>query len=291
MVYVYNDGMNNTSKNIGIFQMLTCACLWSIAGIFIKQIPWNPFVIAGWRSLIAAITVIIYMLITKKPFKINKTVVINGLFEGFLFIAFVASNKLTTAANAIVLQFTCPIFLMVYSSILFKKKFRKMDIIIALLTLAGIALCFMDQLEGGHLLGNIVSVAAGALMAGMYLIVGNADPDDKFSGMLAGHILAAAIGLPFMFFTDNTVTGISIVSIIILGVFQLGVPYILYVLSTRTCPPLACSLIAAAEPLLNPVWVAIFDGEVPGPLALAGGIIVIAAVTAWCILDAKKANA
>jgi len=282
---------DNKSKNIGIFQMLACACLWSIAGIFIKQIPWNPFVIAGWRSLIAAITVTGYMIIAKKPFRINKTVLINGLFEGLLFISFVASNKLTTSANAIVLQFTCPIFLMVYSSILFKKKFRRMDIIVAIVTLAGIALCFMDQLEGGHLLGNIVSVCAGALMAAMYLVIGNADPDDKFSGMLAGHVLAAAIGLPFMAFTSNTVTSLSVVSVIILGVFQLGVPYILYVLSTKTCPPLACSLIAAAEPLLNPVWVAIFDGEVPGPLALAGGIIVIGAVTIWCVLDGKKAAA
>lgn len=270
--------------------MLSCACLWSIAGIFIKQIPWNPFLIAGWRSLIAAATVVVYMLITKQKFVISKTVLINGLFEGLLFIAFVSSNKLTTSANAIVLQFTCPIFLMVYSSLLYKKKFRIMDIVVALVTLLGIALCFMDQLEGGHLLGNIVAVGSGALMAAMYLIVGNAKPEEKMSGMLAGHVLAAIIGLPFMFFTENTVTGISVVSIIILGVFQLGIPYILYVLSTKTCPPLACSLIAAAEPLLNPVWVAIFDGEVPGPLAFAGGIIVIAAVTIWCVLDGKAAK-
>ena len=267
--------------------MLLCSCLWSIAGIFIKQIPWNGFVIAGWRSLIAATTVVIYMLITRQKFRINKTVLISGMFEGFLFIAFVTSNKLTTSANAIVLQFTCPVFLMVYSSLLFKKKFRKMDIIVAIVTLLGITLCFMDQMEGGHLLGNIVAVGSGAMMAAMYLMIGNADPDDKMSGMLAGHILAACIGLPFMFFTENTVTPISIISIIILGVFQLGIPYILYVLSTRTCPPLACSLIAAAEPLFNPVWVAIFDGEIPGSMAFAGGIIVIAAVTIWCILDGK----
>lgn len=267
--------------------MLVCSCLWSIAGIFIKQIPWNGFVIAGWRSLIAACTVVVYMLITRQKFRFNKTVVISGLFEGFLFIAFVTSNKLTTSANAIVLQFTCPIFLMIYSSLLFHKKFRKMDIIVALLTLLGITLCFMDQMEAGHLLGNIVAVGSGALMAAMYLVIGNADPDDKMSGMLAGHILATCIGLPFMFFTENTVTSISVVAIIVLGVFQLGIPYILYVLSTKTCPPLACSLIAAAEPLLNPVWVAVFDGELPGPLAFAGGLIVIAAVTIWCILDGK----
>lgn len=282
--------MNDTrDTNKGILQMLACACLWSIAGIFIKQIPWNPFVIAGWRSLIAACTVVVYMLITHQPFRFNKTVLINGLFEGFLFIAFVASNKLTTSANAIVLQLTCPIFLMVYSSVLYKKKFRKIDIAVALITLVGIALCFMDQLEGGHLLGNIVAIGAGALMAAMYLVVGNAAPENKMSGMLAGHILAAVIGLPFMFFTENTVTGISVVSILILGIFQLGIPYILYILSTKSCPPLACSLIAAAEPLLNPVWVAIFDGETPGPMAFAGGIIVIAAVTGWCVLDKRAA--
>lgn len=278
---------DSSQKNTGIIQMLVCACLWSIAGIFIKQIPWNGFVIAGWRSLIAACTVALYMLISKQPFRFNKSVLISGLFEGFLFIAFVTSNKLTTSANAIVLQFTCPIFLMVYSAVIYKKKFRPMDIAVALVTLLGIALCFADQMEGGHLLGNIVAVGSGALMAAMYLIIGNAKPEDKMSGMLAGHILASLIGLPFMLFTENTVTGISVISIIVLGVFQLGIPYILYVLSTRTCPPLACSLIAAAEPLLNPVWVAIFDGEIPGPLAFAGGLVVIAAVTIWCVLDVK----
>jgi len=277
----------NKQKNIGIFQMLACSCLWSIAGIFIKLIPWNGFVIAGFRSLIAAATVTLYMLLTKQRFYFNKTVAISGIFEGLLFIAFVTSNKLTTSANAIVLQFTCPIFLMVYSSVLYKKRFRRMDVIVALATLLGIALCFMDQMEGGHLLGNIISVGAGAMMAAMYLVIGNAKPEYKMSGMLAGHVLAAAIGIPFAFFTQNTVTGISVISIFVLGIFQLGIPYILYVLSTKTCPPLACSLIAAAEPLLNPVWVAIFDGEVPGPLAFCGGIIVIGAVTIWCIKDSK----
>lgn len=116
----------------------------------------------------------------------------------------------------------------------------------------------------------------------MYLCTGTIKEEDRMSGMLTGHLIAAVIGIPFMLFTENSYTGISVLGILILGIVQLGIPYILYVLSTKSCPPLACSLLGAIEPLLNPVWVALFDGEMPGMLALVGGILVITTVTLWC---------
>jgi len=73
-----------------------------------------------------------------------------------------------------------------------------------------------------------------------------------------------------------------------LEIIQLGIPYILLVISSKNCPPLACSLLGAVEPLLNPVWVFIFNGEKPGAFALIGGVVVIASVTMWCILQGKN---
>jgi len=156
-------------------------------------------------------------------------------------------------------------------------------------TMGGIALFFFDQLAPGYLMGNFVAIGAGAVMGAMYLSIGSsAQESDKICGTLFGHWFTALFGLPFAFFTENPVTPVAITSILILGIFQLGIPYMLFVLASRTCPPLACSLLGAAEPLLNPVWVFLFDGERPGIFALFGGVIVILTVTLWCIWDGYK---
>lgn len=274
-------------KNKAIVQMLICATLWSTGGIFIKLIPWHPMAIAGWRSLVAVLVVMAFLKIRKMPFRINRHAVINGVLMSLTFLCFVVANKLTTAANAIVLQFTAPVFLMVYSVILFKEKFRKADALAVLLTLGGISLFFFDQLQPGFLLGNCIAVVAGACMAGMYLSVGRADEPTRMGGMMLGHLFTAAVGIPFTFFTDTPVSTVPVLCILGLGIIQLGIPYILLILSSENCPPLACSLLGAMEPLLNPVWVFLFNGEAPGVFALIGGVVVIASVTIWCIWQNK----
>lgn len=277
-----------SEKNKGILEMLACATLWSIAGIFIKLIDANPFVIAGFRSLFAAIVVGIYILITKKKILFTKTSIINSISMCVLYFLFVGANKLTTAANVIVLEYTSPIFIMIFSAVFLKAKLKRSDILAALCTLIGIAFCFSDQLQSGYILGNIISVCAGAVMASVYMYVGEMkDENEKFTGVLFGQVLTAVIGLSFMFFTKSNLVPISFVYLGILGVFQMGISSILLALSSKSCPPLACCLLAAVEPLLNPIWVAIFDGEKPGFMALIGGIIVIVTVTIWCIYDAK----
>lgn len=272
-----------------MLQMILCASLWSIAGIFIKQIPWNPLVIAGARSLISGIFIFIYLKIKRVRFQFTRSAVISAVLMCCTFVAFVTANKLTTAANAIVLQFTAPVFLLIFSALIFHQKLRRADGIAVFVTLLGIALFFFDQLTPGHLLGNCVAILAGAFMAAMYLAVGNSSPESRLCGMLMGHLLTAIVGLPAAFFSPTPVTGIAVLNIVILGVFQLGLPYLLFALAVEHCPPLACSLLGALEPLLNPIWVFLFDGEAPGIFALFGGVVVIAAVTVWCIWWDKQA--
>lgn len=276
------------AKRKAILLMLLCATMWSTGGIFIKLIPWNPFVIAGWRSLIASGIVLLYLKVWKIRFRFNKRAVINGLFMCATFLCFVGANKLTTAANAIVLQFTAPVFLMVYSTILFHEKFRGIDIAAVIFTLGGMALFFLDKLRPGYLFGNCIAILAGASMAGMYLSIGRADEETRMGGMLLGHVFTALIGIPFTFFTSVQVSTGSLLCLLGLGIIQLGIPYILLIISSKNCPPLACSLLGAVEPLLNPVWVFIFSGEKPGVFALFGGAVVIASVSIWCILQNKK---
>lgn len=275
-------------ENIAIIEMLICAALWSVAGIFIKLIPWNGFAVAGMRSLIAGLTIAAYMLITRRRYILSHRTVVGGIMTAGVYTCFTVANKLTTAANAIVLQFTCPVFIVILSAIFLKQKIRKNDLAVVIATLAGIALFFLDQLKPGYILGNFVAIAAGMFMAVMFILVGNMEGDERFSTITNGQFLTFFVGLPFIIATKPEFTAAATASILVLGVFQLGISYILYVKSTQYCPPLACCLLGALEPLLNPVWVLIFDGERPGVWALIGGIIVVVSITLWCTFDRDK---
>ena len=274
---------SSTSQRRSIGLMAACAGLWSIAGIFIKVIPWNPFVIAGFRSLLAAVVVFVFMRVTGRRIMLNKSSLLSGVFIAATFFAFVSANKMTTAANAIVLQFTSPVFILIISALVFHQHFHRVDLLAVVVTLFGISLFFFDKLGAGKIAGNCIAILAGLFMAGMYVVTGRTDDDSRMSGILFGHLFTAVIGVPMIFVFSTPVSSTALMSILALGVVQLGVPYILYGLAVKNCPPLACSLVGAIEPLLNPVWVFLFDGERPGLFALIGGMIVIAAVTGWCL--------
>ena len=272
-----------SKKNIAIFQMLVCASLWSIAGVMFKFIPWNSFVIAGARGFVAGLVVLAYIGIRKLPIVINARSLKLAVGMCLTCSFFVAANKLTTAANAIVLQFTSPVFILVFSALFRHKRFSAADIICVAVTLAGMALFFLDQLASGYMLGNLLAICAGASMAVMFIAIGDATEPERYSGILMCQILIALIGLPFAFTTEIDLSARPLILIIVLGVFQLGIPYILLSKASEHCPPLACSILGALEPLLNPVWVLIFYGERPGIFALIGGIVVIFTVTVWCV--------
>lgn len=280
-----------TERKKAILQMVICGIMWSTGGIFIKLIPWNPFAIAGMRSLIAAVVVMAFIIWKKIPFQLNKKSILSGLFMTGVFNFFIIANKLTTAANAIVLQFTSPVFMLILGAVFLHKKCRRGDIITVVITLMGISLFFLDQLAPGNLLGNCFGIMAGLMVASTYLTVGEVDENTRMSGVFLGQLFTAVIGVPFVFFTDTEFTPVSVTCILALGVIQLGIPYVLFALSIKHCSPLACGLIGAIEPLLNPVWVFLFDGEAPGIFALVGGGIVIIAIVSWCVWNEKAAPA
>lgn len=278
-------------KQKAVFQMLLCAALWSIAGIFLKLLPWNGFAAAGLRSLIAGTTIAVYMLARRYRLILNRRTLTAGALTSCVYLCFVCANKLTTAANAIVLQFISPVFIVVFSALFLGKKIRRADLAVVLLTLVGIALFFLDQLAPGYVIGNLVAIASGMFMAGMFMSVGEIRGEERFSAILLGQTFTFLAGLPFVIATRPEMTGVTILSILVLGVFQLGISYILYVEAAEYCPPLACCLLGAVEPLLNPVWVFLFDGEKPGIFALIGAVIVIVSVTVWCAFGQQKEEA
>lgn len=270
--------------------MIVCSVLWSIAGIVIKQINCNAFVIAGFRSLIAAATVAVFMKYKKQGLAFTRSVLASGIFLSLTFFAFMLANKHTTAANAIVLQFTSPVFILIISGLFFRVRVLRCDVYAVACTLFGIALFFIDGLGAGTALGNVSGVLSGLFLALMYVTCGGCSERERLSGLLLGHLITAVVGISFLPITQNTVDVRAVMWFFVLGIVQLGIPYILVALSLGNCPPLACSLIGVIEPMLNPVWVLVFDGEKPGLCALFGAVIIIFTITYWCIYKEKMQN-
>lgn len=268
-----------SEKRIGELQMLACAIMWSISGIMIKYIDWSPLAIAGGRSLISAGVVVAFMLATNLKPVINKDVIWAGISLCGCVTCFVTANKMTTAANAIVLQYIAPAFVMIISVLFLKQKLKKMEVVVVASTFVGIVLFFMDEIHFGGMIGNVIAICSGLFMAIMFVFNGRLDLDARMTGILIAHLLTAIIGLPIGFITyETSIITQDIILILILGIVQLGVPYVLYALAASKISPLSCSLIGMIEPLLNPLWVALFYGEVPGMFALIGGIVVITSV-------------
>ena len=276
-----------SAKKRAMFLMVITAIMWSMGGIFIKLISWSPFLIAGIRSLISGGVMAAYMKYSGIRFKWNRYSFGAGIGLSFSATLFTIANKLTTAANAIVLQYTAPIFILVLSALFLRQKMNRREVIVVAITMVGMVLFFFDQLSPGNILGNIFGILAGIFLALMFVMVGQGGSDDstRMSGILIAHCMTVLIGVPAGLVGTTGTTGLEILYVVILGVFQLGIPYVLYAIASKDCSPLACSLIGMLEPLLNPVWVAIFVGEIPGLFALCGAVIIIATVSWWCVQE------
>ena len=280
-----------TEKRKGELLMLACAVMWSISGIIIKYIDWSPFTIAGARSLISAVVVVVFMMATKLKPVVNRNSVISGVFLSGCITCFVVANKLTTAANAIVLQYIAPVFVLIITAVFLKQKLKKMEIGVVAFTFGGIVLFFLGEISFGGMLGNFVAIFSGLCMAICFIVNGTIEIDARMTGILVAHLITAAIGIPLGLATYNTVvTSQDLILILILGVVQLGIPYVLYAMAASRISPLSCSLIGMIEPLLNPIWVAVFYGEVPGLFALIGGGVVIVSVVVYNVWDEKQSS-
>ncbi len=267
--------------------MIATALLWSIGGIFIKLVPWNPLAIAGLRGVLGGLVMYGYLRARGiKPVFNLDTLKIAIALAGVCS-TFVAANKLTTSANAIVIQYCAPVYVLLYIAFVQKKKLRPLDIAVVPITILGVSLCFLGQIGKGHLAGDIVAVISGVFFAGMFIFSEGVSEQTRASGIMQGQFLTAIIGIPVLIATRPAFTTTAIIGILILGIFQIGLAYVLYSIAIKNAPLLTCSLLAVLEPLLNPVWVFLFAGENPGIWSLVGGVIVVVVITLWYVYDAR----
>ena len=274
--------MSDTAK--GMLSVAACAILWSTAGVLIKLIPWNAMVIGSARSAIAAIVLWLTLWCNgcKKPV-LNRQTALSGFFFGTTLLLFVLGNKLTAAANVIALQSSNPVFVLLYSAILFKQRIARRDMFVVGLTSMGIVLFFFEEFTFGGFIGNIVSLLSAVTLAdGFLCATGARNYIETMSGVFWGFIISAMIGFPFFFLNPPIITYASVSAILFLGVFQLGLAYALFSYGARRCSPLAISLIVMLELVFSVVWVALFLKEFPSYFAIAGGLVIVLTVLTWC---------
>ena len=266
--------------------MFLSAVLYSIGGLCIKLIPWSGMAINGARTAIALLVIGLYLKITRHRLRTNLWVLVGAVAVCGTNILFSVANKLTTAGNAIVLQFTAPIFVILFSVLFFGKKPKKLDVLACGLVLGGVLLFFVDSLSAGGMLGNILALLSGVSYAGVFLM--NDMPDsDPISSVFWGDVISATVGLPFLGYEKEFSQNI-LIALLVLGVFQVGMAYILMVEGLKTTPPVTASLVSGIEPVLNPILVAIFYHEMIGPVALIGAMVVVGSVVLYNVVLARQ---
>ena len=272
----------NNSKPV-ILLVIT-AILWSLGGLLIKLINTNPLAIAGIRSLIAA--VVIAILTKKIKIQLTWIKILTALSYAGMVILFVMANKMTTAANAILLQYTAPIYVAILAALLLKERTKRSDWIIIIIVLSGMTLFFFDNLTIDQKAGNMIAIASGISMAFFIVLMRMQKDGNPVESVLLGNILTALIGIPFVagHFPDT----IGWIALVVAGIFQLGISYILFSIAIKQATALEAILIPVIEPILNPIWVFIIIKEVPAKLSIIGGIVVISAITLKCILYATN---
>lgn len=252
------------------------AVLYSLGGLCIKVIPWHGMSINGARNIVAVLVVGGYLLLTRHRLRWNRFIALGALCVCGTNILFSVANKLTTAANTIVLQFTAPIFVIVLGILFWKKKPQRLDLIACGVVLFGVVFFFVDSLEMGGMLGNALALLSGLSYAGVFLL--NDMPDsDPICSVFWGDLCSVMVGLPFLL-RETEFTTTALVSVFVLGAFQVGLAYILMCIGLKTTPAVTASLVSGIEPVLNPILVALFYGETIGPMAMVGAVIVVAGV-------------
>lgn len=288
-------------KNLSSFPpvvlVLLAVLLWSTGGLFIKMTTLDAFAVNAGRSLFAAITVAIFTY--RKGLRLDAfTLLTSFLYAGTL-TCFVYANKTTTAANAIFLQYTAPIYILILSPFILKEKFRLPDLLTVVFCLAGMSLFFLEtpgaaenKLASNIFVGNLAALLSG-IFFGLYFVFlrhpRSLENRNPALSVFYGNLLIVLFMLPLLAQNPPQPTGKDFMAILFLGVFQIGIAYVLFTNGIAGgVRSLDASIIGFVEPLLNPVWVFLFVGETPSRWAIIGGAVIIATVVAHTIINNRK---
>lgn len=256
--------------------LIAAALLWSTAGAAIKRCGLDGWQIAGGRSLVAAV----FLLLAVREARVlpSLRVLLVSVAYAFTVVLFVLATKLTTAANAIFIQDTAPLWVLLLSPWLLREHPTRGELLAVPVYGLGLGLFFLDDLTAGQVTGNLMALGSGVAFA--FSIVGlRLLRHDGPAALVWGNLIAAAVALP-LWPAGPAATPVDLALLVYLGVFQLGLAYLAFSRGISGTPAIEASLLVLLEPVLNPIWTFLFAGERPGPWAIAGGAVVLGA-TAW----------
>lgn len=265
----------------GIIAVIVAAMIWSTGGLFIKLLPFDALTILFYRSVCAAL---LFAVVYKQTvLRFNAQIALAAFFYTALLVAFVSAAKLTTAANAIFLQYSAPIYVLIAEPLLFKIRLERVNVLTIIACLAGMALFFADGWQGGNHIGNLIALFSGIMLAGLLLSQRANSAPDQVAAIFWGNIGVSLIGYS-SFMTSPVPTSEQVAMLGFLGFIQIGLGYLLFNYGLRRTLAIESALLAMIEPILMPIWVWLGYGERPTNQAVAGGAIIVLALairTVW----------
>lgn len=288
-----------TPHQQGLVAVLGAAVLWSTGGLFIKWVSLDALGVTMWRSLLAGIVMwLVARPPVRWPWKTSRLTWGIAVSYALTLVMFVAATKLTTAASAIFLQYTAPLYLLVSGALFLKERPSRLDFVTVAVAFCGMALFFVGKLDTDAMTGNILAAASGVTLAAMFTLLRapGCTSITRPEAMVLGNMLLVvglfAVNLGRMTSEPFTPDASDVLGLAFLGVVQIGFAYLLFGFGVGHVQALEASLIGMLEPVLNPVWVFLFLGETPGWWAVLGGAIIVAAVSARTFATEKgRANA
>ena len=274
------------SHRRAIALLLLTALLWSTSGLFVKLLHWHPLSIFSARGIVASVVFLIWL--RRVPLRITPFLAAGAAgYMGAQFL-FILSTRLTTAANAIFLQYTAPIYVLIFGVWFLRERPRRIDWITMVAIFAGMLLFFGQDLTLDGLYGNLAAILGGVALAIMIVSTRAQKDSHPAQIFLIGSCLGGLIGLPSVLQETWSLADAAI--IVYLGIFQTGLAAALYSIAIRHVPALESNLILMLEPVLNPLWVFLVIGESPAPLALVGGAVVLGAIAVRAIAGVRRTD-
>jgi len=276
---------SGVERRRAILFLFLAATLWSTGGVMIKELSWSPLAILVGRNIFSSLLLLAWLRRFPTQWTCWKIVAAAAhLLTSFLFIS---STKLTTAANAIFLQYTAPVYIVLLAFWFLREKPSRTDWISMVVIFSGMLLFFGDKLSTSGLYGNILAVLSGVTMAVMTVALRAQKAGNPAESILIAQLTSVVLGFPLVLRESWTMANWLI--ILYLGVFQIGLAFLLFTTAIKHVPAIQATLISTLEPILNPIWVFLFVGEEPGLFALAGALVVIGGIAISAIGSARTA--
>jgi drug/metabolite transporter (DMT)-like permease len=272
-----------SQRRRAILFLILAATLWSTGGLMIKSTSWQPLGILVGRNIFSSVVLLLYL--RRFPMRLTRWKLVAAVSHILTAFLFISSTRLTTAANAIFLQYTAPIYIVILGFWFLHESPTRTDWISMPIIFGGMLLFLGDRLSLDSVHGIFLAVLSGMTMAMMTVALRAQKDGTPAESILLGQLFTVLVGIPLILRESWTAANLLIIAY--LGIFQIGFAFLLFTNAIKHVPAIEATLISTLEPILNPVWVLLFNGERPGMYAVLGGLVVLAGICVNAVGSAR----